>query len=130
MPLGRQTIDRILQPADPQGQEGQRKRVRRSFLDTFRRAAGAVPFTQDLLASYYCALDPRTPVASRGILLAALAYFVLPTDIIPDFAPLIGFTDDAAVLMAAIAAVRANIAPRHYSRARRFLKRDTTTDGV
>ncbi|WP_285294283.1 YkvA family protein [Aureimonas altamirensis] len=125
LPLDRQKIAEILRPADAGQQARQKRRVMRSFLSTVRRAASAIPFTRDLAASYYCAIDPETPLASRGILLAALAYFVMPADLVPDLMPLIGFTDDAAVLMAAITAVRANIRPEHYDRARALLDSET-----
>lgn len=124
LPLDRQKIAQILRPAGAGQQARQKRRVMRSFFSTVRRAAGAIPFTRDLVASYYCAIDPETPFASRGILLAALAYFVMPADLVPDLMPLIGFTDDAAVLMAAITAVRANIRPEHYDRAGALLDQD------
>ena len=46
-------------------------------------------------------------------MLAALGYFVLPVDVIPDFVLGLGFTDDIAVLTAAITAVSAHITPAH-----------------
>jgi uncharacterized membrane protein YkvA (DUF1232 family) len=60
-----------------------------------------------------CALDPATPTKVRGILLGSLAYFVLPLDFIPDFLFGFGFTDDVAVLMAALTAIRSHITPAH-----------------
>ena len=66
----------------------------------------------------------NTPLRAKGILLAALAYFVLPTDVIPDMIFGLGFTDDAAVLMAAITAVRAHITPAHRAAAREALSED------
>jgi uncharacterized membrane protein YkvA (DUF1232 family) len=54
-------------------------------------------------------------------MLAALAYFVLPTDAIPDVLPAIGFTDDAAVIAALIAILGKNIKPRHKDEAKTFL---------
>ncbi|WP_246160558.1 YkvA family protein [Aureimonas fodinaquatilis] len=115
-------ISEILRPAPPHERVGQEQKVRRSFFATLKRSAGAIPFTEDLVACYYCALDPKTPVAARGILLAALAYFVMPLDMVSDFLPFIGFTDDAAVLLAALGAVKANLKPTHYRKARHFLK--------
>jgi hypothetical protein len=56
---------------------------------------------------------PTTPTAAKGMMMAALAYFVLPTDAIPDVLPAIGFTDDAAVIAAVIAIVGKNLKPRH-----------------
>jgi uncharacterized membrane protein YkvA (DUF1232 family) len=115
------TIDEILSPADTRSSEERSERVRAKFWRTLKRAARQVPFMEDLVAAYYCALDTHTPTRVRGILLAALAYFVLPTDIIPDFIAGFGFTDDVAVLSAAITAVRSHITPAHYAAARASL---------
>ncbi len=52
------------------------------------------------------------------MLLGAIAYFVLPADMIPDILAGLGFTDDASVLAAAIAAVGRHIRPHHRIRAR------------
>ena len=60
------------------------RKVRRDFWAKLKRVAGMVPFVEDLVAAYYCALDPATPMRVRGMLLAALAYFILPADVIPD----------------------------------------------
>ena len=67
----------------------------------------------EVVAAYYCALDSNTPFRAKAILFAALGYFILPTDTIPDVIFGLGFTDDIAVLTAAIAAVRAHITPAH-----------------
>jgi len=112
----------ILLPGTETEQRRQEAKVRRGFFSTLKRAIRHIPFAEDVVASYYCALDRQTPAASRGILLAALAYFVLPFDAIPDFVAGLGYTDDAAVLLAALAAVRNNIRPEHYDRAREALK--------
>lgn len=98
--------------------------VRENFWRTAKRAARQVPFMEDVVAAYYCALDRKTPLKAKGVLLAALGYFVLPTDAIPDFILGVGFTDDAAVLMAAITAIRANMKPAHKRAAREALARD------
>jgi hypothetical protein len=50
-----------------------------------RAVAAHVPFAEDAVAIYYCSLDRATPVRVRMAILGALAYFVLPTDAIPDF---------------------------------------------
>ena len=72
-------------------------------------------------AAYYCALDKSTPLRAKAILLAALGYFVLPADTIPDIVLGLGFTDDIAVLTAAITAVRAHMTPAHRLAAKRAL---------
>lgn len=121
MALDTPKVGEILLPGSSEEQARQEERVRASFFHTVRRALRSVPFMEDVVAAYYCALDPQTPAASRGILLAALAYFVLPMDVVPDFILGLGFTDDIAVLWAAFRAVRQNIRPQHYQRARETL---------
>src|SRR5437016_3205370 len=95
--------------------------VRRGFWRKLRRFAARLPFAEDLLAAYYCAFDRDTPLHVKATLLGALAYFVLPVDAIPDVLPLIGFTDDAAVLAAAIKLVAQHMHPEHRAAARRAL---------
>lgn len=99
-------------------------RVRTDFWRTARRAARQIPFMEDVIASYYCAFDNDTPLRAKGILLAALGYFVLPADTIPDVIVGLGFTDDLTVLTAAIAAVRAHLKPAHRLAAREALEQD------
>ena len=124
--IAKAKIDEILLPATVEVQADQEAKVRSSFFKTLRREARHVPFMKDVVASYYCAIDPETPSASKGILLAALAYFVLPIDIVPDFLFGLGFTDDIAVLWAAFGAVRHNIKPEHYVRATEALEETGT----
>jgi uncharacterized membrane protein YkvA (DUF1232 family) len=97
------------------------KNVRDKFWSTAKRAASHIPFIEEVVAGYYCALDKQTPLKAKGILLAALAYFVMPFDAVPDVFLGIGFTDDIAVLAAALAAVRTNITPAHREAAREAL---------
>ena len=112
------------------GPEGEREtKVRSGFWRTLRRAARAVPFSEDLVAGYYCALDPSTPGRVRAILIAALAYFVVPVDVVPDFLAGIGFGDDVAVLLGALSAVRSHIRPEHREAARRALAEDAPASG-
>lgn len=95
--------------------------VERSFWKKLLRVAGQIPFTEELAAAYFCAVDPATPLRVKGTLFAALAYFVTPIDAIPDFVAGLGFTDDAAVLAAAIALVAKHLKPSHYAKARAAL---------
>ena len=97
--------------------------VRRSFWPKLRRVVRHIPFAEDAVALYFCALDRDTPAATKGMLLAALAYFILPFDVIPDFLPGIGFTDDAAVIAAAVALARRSIKPEHREAARAQIER-------
>jgi uncharacterized membrane protein YkvA (DUF1232 family) len=98
--------------------------VRRGFWPKVRRVARRLPFAEDLLAAYYCAFDQSTPLHVKAALFGALAYFVLPFDFIPDILPLIGFADDAAVLLTALRMVSSHIRPEHRDAARFALARD------
>ncbi len=111
---------------DPEEME----RVEHSFWQKLRRVMGRVPFAEDLVAAYYCAVDSSTPTRVRGILLAALAYFVLPTDVIPDFITGLGFTDDATVLATTLGIVSSYIKPAHRAAAREALDMPPTTEEI
>jgi len=97
------------------------QRVARGFWPKIRKVASQVPFAADALSLWWCARDPTTPTAAKGMVMAALAYFVLPTDAIPDVLPVLGFTDDAAVIAALIAIVGKNLKTRHKEAAQAFL---------
>ncbi len=92
------------------------------FWNMIKRLGRGLPFAEDIVAAAYCASDPATPSRVRMLILGGLAYFVLPFDGIPDFLPLLGFTDDAAVIAAVIAAVRMHMRDEHRERAREFLQ--------
>ena len=111
-------------PMDEAAMERRERKVRRDFWSKFRRVAGHIPFADDLVAAYYCAMDVNTPLKVRGTLLGALAYFILPIDVVPDFIAGFGFTDDAAVLAAAISMVSAHISPSHRAAAAKALGKD------
>lgn len=101
----------------------ERERLRREFWHKARRVAARLPFAEDLLAAYYCAFDHATPMPVKASLVGALAYFVLPFDALPDVFPLLGFTDDAAVLLTALRMVGAHMRPEHRDAARAALAR-------
>src|ERR1700748_488014 len=109
---------------EPGGRLAQdRESVRKRFWIKLKKVAGRLPFTEDLLAAYYCAFDKQTPRHVQVALLGALAYFILPFDVIPDMMPALGFTDDAAVLATVIRLVAGNITDDHREAARAALKR-------
>ncbi|MEW6641302.1 MAG: YkvA family protein [Pseudomonadota bacterium] len=98
-------------------------RVRREFWAKIKKVVARLPFAEDLLAAYYCAFDRQTPRHVQASLLGALAYFILPFDLIPDVMPLLGFTDDAAVLATVIRLVASHITPDHREAAQAALQR-------
>jgi uncharacterized membrane protein YkvA (DUF1232 family) len=102
---------------------GNEQELQRDFWRKLKGAVADLPFVEDLLAAYYCAFDRQTPLHVKTVLLAAIAYFILPTDLIPDYIPVIGYIDDAAVLAGAIKIVSSHITPDHREAAQRTLKR-------
>jgi uncharacterized membrane protein YkvA (DUF1232 family) len=108
--------------ARAQGLAGDEQTLRQRFWRKLRTLALRLPFAEDLLAAYYCAFDRQTPAHVKAALVGAIAYFVLPADLIPDVLPVIGYTDDAAMLAAAIRLVAAHITPDHREAARRKLE--------
>jgi uncharacterized membrane protein YkvA (DUF1232 family) len=112
--VGFEPADRLAEDSDS---------VRRRFWRKLRRVAAQLPFAEDLLAAYYCAFDKQTPRHVQASLLGAIAYFILPFDFVPDMLPVLGFTDDAAVLATAIRLVASNITQEHREAARAALKR-------
>jgi uncharacterized membrane protein YkvA (DUF1232 family) len=95
--------------------EGQQSRVRKRFWPTARKALRHIPFMEDVVAAYFCAMDSSTPFRVRAALIGALAYFVLPIDAIPDVLTLVGFADDASVLLAVLTLVGSHIKDTHTS---------------
>jgi uncharacterized membrane protein YkvA (DUF1232 family) len=109
------------EPADRLARD--RESVRRRFWIKFKQVVAQLPFAEDLVAAYYCAFDKETPRHVQAALLGAVAYFILPLDFMPDVLPLLGFTDDAAVLATAIRLVAGHITQEHRDAARAALKR-------
>ncbi len=97
--------------------------VKEKFFPKLAGVLAKVPFAEDLVAAYFCAFDRATPVKAKGILIGALAYFILPIDVVPDLVLGLGFTDDLAVLLAAYNVVRTHMTEGHRHRAREALAR-------
>lgn len=85
------------------------------------RVAARIGFADQLVAAWYCARDPATPMHVRAVLLGALGYFLLPADMVPDIIAGIGFTDDASVIAAVLTTFARNITEGHREAARRRL---------
>ena len=95
--------------------------IARDFWPKLKRSLARIPFAEDVLAAFYCAFDPATPIKVKGILLAALAYFIMPIDVIPDVLLGLGFTDDMAVLYTAISMIRSHMTQAHRDKAKETL---------
>jgi len=97
--------------------------IARDFWPKLKRSLARIPFAEDVLAAFYCAFDPATPLKVKGILLAALAYFIMPLDVIPDVLLGLGFTDDMAVLYTAISMIRSHMTQTHRDKAKQTLEK-------
>lgn len=93
----------------------------RKKLAAFAATAGKEVVYQ-VLVLYYCFLDPDTPKKAKGQIVAALGYFIFPADAIPDFIPVVGYSDDLGALALAVASVAMHIKPEHKQRAEEKLK--------
>jgi uncharacterized membrane protein YkvA (DUF1232 family) len=59
-----------------------------------------ISFAKDILALYRYMKDPLVRWYRKAIVVAALVYFIVPIDTIPDITPLFGYLDDLGVITA------------------------------
>ncbi|MEQ9559124.1 MAG: YkvA family protein [Rhodospirillales bacterium] len=112
------------QDSDP-GDEGL---VAQDLGGKVRQTIGKVPFTRDAVAAFYAARDPATPTGVKAAVMAALAYFIVPIDVVPDFIAALGYTDDATVFYGAWRLLAPYLKPQHETKARQFLLQETDGD--
>ena len=81
-------------------------KLRKSTRDKPKIIAGATGAIVSTLGSLISALEnPATPTHMRALIIGAIGYNVLPIDLIPDIAPVLGYTDDIASAAGVVAAV-------------------------
>lgn len=95
---------------------------RESLFDTLKRVAKKVGIkvVYMVLLLYYATLDKDIPIKDRMLVVAALGYFILPLDFIPDAFPG-GFADDTAAILFVLKQVWHNLTPATRSKARQRL---------
>lgn len=74
------------------------------------------------LVLHYTLASPDVSMQNKALIIGALGYFILPVDLIPDFIPLLGFTDDLSALVLAYQAVKTSVTPEITARADAKLK--------
>ena len=89
-----------------------------SFISQF---ASKIPFSKDLVALYFCMVDEEVPWWAKVAIGAAILYVITPLDVIPDFIPFAGWTDDAGVIASAIASIGGAMNDKHLQQADQFL---------
>ena len=91
-----------------------------SFTQKLKKFAGRLgrEAAEKLVAMYYCMLDPDTPGGAKATIVGAVAYFVLPLDLIPDVLLGVGYTDDVAAIGMAFTTVVKSIKPEHLQAAK------------
>ena len=96
-----------------------------SFKEKLQQMAGTAgtKVVYAALLLYFMMKDPQVPIKAKLTITAALGYFILPTDAIPDFAPLIGFSDDLGVLIFALNQISDHITPEIKVKATQQLQR-------
>ena len=87
-----------------------------SKVGIFAKQAGKEVVTKSLLL-YYVAADTKTPTWAKLAIYGALGYFILPVDAIPDFVPVVGYTDDLGALAACVTAVAVCTSDLHHQQA-------------
>ncbi|MFC3674324.1 YkvA family protein [Ferrovibrio xuzhouensis] len=115
-------------PADPTRLAREEPRLQRRFWRKLKKALGHLPLAETFLAAFYAAIDPKTPAGAKAILFGAIGYFIVPIDLIPDMLGAMGYTDDLAVILAAIRAVESSITDVHRDRAKAWLERIRQAD--
>ena len=85
-----------------------------------KKAGSKVIYTA--LKLYYAMKRPDTPAWAKSVIVGALGYLILPVDVIPDYIPVVGFSDDLAVLAAALGTVAAYINEEVKDKARQKMK--------
>jgi len=90
-------------------------------LKKFGKTAG-VQVAYSALLLFHLMKEPTVPVKAKVTIAAALGYFILPTDAIPDLLPLVGFSDDLGVLIFALSQISGNITPAVQEKAKKQLR--------
>jgi len=94
-----------------------------SFRKKVQRVAkvAGVKVVYAALLLFYMMKDPQVSIKAKVTIMAALGYFILPADAIPDLLPIMGFTDDLGVLLFAISQIRGHLTPETMQKAREKL---------
>ncbi len=102
-------------------EKGNEQMVKSDFVSKVKSNLAKIPFLREAVQMYFFTKDPQADVTAKVIAISALAYFILPFDAIPDFMPVVGYTDDAGVITAALLKLKSDITEKHVREAEEFL---------
>lgn len=102
------------QPAQPKEISEKRflGKVKRAF-----KSAGQETIEKSFLL-FYTMRDPNTPAWCKGVIIGALGYFISLIDGIPDLTPMLGYTDDVGVMIAALSAIAGHVTDENKEKAK------------
>lgn len=97
----------------------------KKFLNKLSHSAGRLAngLLTKVLTLWFTLRDSDTPTWAKTVILGTLGYFIMPMDAIPDFLPMIGYSDDLTALISASAMIWANIKPEHIEKANNLSKK-------
>lgn len=75
------------------------------------------------LILYYTLQSDKVSTANKALIIGALGYMISPLDVIPDAIPIVGLTDDLAVLLYVLKKVWGDVAPEIQEKAKQRLSK-------
>ncbi len=96
-------IDEIeAQFSDEESFEKGKEEVEEKLWEKVERTGKKVSFIKDIIALYNYLMDDRVQWYRKTVVVGALLYFIMPMDLMPDLAPLVGYMDDLGVITATL----------------------------
>jgi len=102
--------------------DANKEKVVRDFVTKIKANLAKITFLRDAVAMYRASIDSDVALTNKAVFFAALAYFIMPLDAIPDVIPVLGFTDDAAMIAGAVKSMGSVITDKHRQEAEDFLQ--------
>ncbi len=81
------------------------------FQKKVKKSGIGVELLRKAYTLYEVLKSPDTPLWVKGGIIAVLGYFISPVDVIPDVIPVVGYSDDLAVVVGELAAIGSYVTP-------------------